>query len=168
MKNSLFRLGNIGTIITIVTAIVGVIFSGMTIQASVDFQLQSPSPESFPVGLNKINIICKNGGGQVDAYFHIILRLCNATFSSQTTMPYFLIDNQTVKFRFNLHQGEKIEKTVYFIVNERVSGFSIELSLEKNNFFDLLKSNGLYPVSLEYAWDEEQNRFLLVHWNEIC
>ncbi len=142
--------------------IIGLIFTALTIQASVDYYLQNPPPNSFTVGLNSITIHSKNGGGQLDGDFILILTFVNASFSNETSKPYTIVDDSTVKFRYILHQSESAEKKVYFVIHENVKGFTIELSLEKTNFYDLLKANGLYPTKLQYIWNEQESLFILV------
>lgn len=129
-----------------------------TIQASIDYWLEKP--ETLTKGLNSITIYCKNGGGELDGDFYLVLTFANASFSNQTTQPYTQVDSATVKFRFLLHKGESNQKVVYFLVNENVDRFSISLSLKKMNYFDILKPNPMYPTFLSYEWVEEADHFV--------
>lgn len=127
-----------------------------TTRASIDFWMEKP--QTFTRGLNSIIVYCKNGG-KTDGDFYLVLTFNNASFSNQTELPYLQVDNSTVKCRFLLHTGESNQKKIYFYVNATVDRFSIQLSLEKINFFDFLKPNPMYPTTLEYEWNEETRYF---------
>lgn len=128
-----------------------------TIQASIDYWLEKP--ESLTRGVNSITVYCRNGGGELDGDFYLVLTFVNASFSNQTTQPYTQVDSATVKFRFLLHKGGSNHKMVYFSVNENVERFSISLSLKKKNYFGMLKPNSIYPNSLSYEWVAESECF---------
>ena len=128
-----------------------------TVQASIDYWLEKP--ETLTGGINSITIYCKNGAGELDGDFYLVLTFTNASFSNKTAQPYAQIDPATVKFRFLLHKGGSNHKVVYFLANENVDKFSISLSLKKRNFFDILKPNAIYPTSLSYEWDPEAECF---------
>jgi len=146
----------------LIVSIFGVYLTVQTIQASIDYWLEKR--DSFTKDINSITIYCKNGG-QIDGDFYLVLTFVNASFSNQTAKPYAQVDNATVKFRFLLHKGDSNQKLVYFSVNENMDKFSISISLEKMNFFDMLKPNQMYPTSLNYEWDEETNQYVLYYSN---
>ena len=128
-----------------------------TIQASIDYWLEEP--ESLTRGENSITIYSRNGGGELDGDFYLVLTFVNASFSKQTAQPYAQVDSTTVKFRFLLHKEESSHKMVYFSISENVERFSISLSLRKKNYFDMLKPNSIYPTSLSYEWIAESECF---------
>ena len=139
----------------IISAISVTWYIGIT-QPSIDYWLEKPQP--FIRGLNSITIYCKNGG-ESDGDFCLVVTFINASFSNQTEQPYLQVDNTTVKIRFLLHKMEQNEKKIYFYVNETVETFSIHLSLEKINWYDILKPNPRYPTELEYEWNEAVKEF---------
>jgi len=139
----------------VIVAIVALWWGIESTRASIDFWMEKE--ETFTKGLNSITIYCKNGG-ETDGEFYLVLTFVNASFSNQTALPYSQVDNSTVKFRFLLHKGESNQKALHFYVNE-TDRFSIQLSLEKLSFFDVLKPNPMYPTELEYDWNEETETF---------
>jgi hypothetical protein len=148
-------------VITIGIALVSVYLTIQTIQASTDYWLQK-SPEFFPQGDHTIIIYCKNGGGEVDADFNLVVTFVNASFSDKTEKSYYLVNDSKVEFGFILHKGESGSKTVYFSFNDTTTEFSISVSLEKKNFFDMLKANPLYPTTLQYNWNDITKSYTLI------
>ena len=148
-------------IIGVIIAFFVLFFIVLTIHPSVDYRLQYPPPQTFTSSLNEIKVHCKNVGGLLDADFILTLKFVNASFSTQTSKPYTLIDDETVQLRYILHQGDRAEKIIYFTIHENVKSFSIELSLEQTKLFDLLKMNELFPTKLHYVWNEQENNFIL-------
>lgn len=146
----------------LIVSIFGIYLTVQTIQASIDYW--SEKRDSFTKGMNSITIYCRNGG-QIDGDFYLVLTFVNASFSNQTATPYAQVDTTTVKVRFLLHKGDSNQKLVYFSVNENTDKFSISISLEKMNFFDMLKPNQMYPTSLNYEWDEKTNQYVLHYSN---
>jgi len=141
----------------LVISIIGLWWGIDSTQASIDYWLQKPP--TLTAGENSITMYCKNGG-QADGSFNLVLHFVNASFSNQTTMPYTVVDNSTMKCGFTLHKDESNQKKVYFTIHENVTSLSIELSLEKRSTF--LKQNRMYPTALEYKWDEEKGVFAVV------
>lgn len=140
-------------------SIIGLWWAIETTRASIDYWLEKP--QTFTKGLNSITIYCRNGG-ETDGDFYLVLTFVNASFSNQTAQPYAQVDNSTVKCRFLLHKGESHQKTIYFYTNETEDKFSIQLSLEKLNWYDVLKPNPIYPTELEYEWNEETKNFCCI------
>lgn len=148
-------------IVALIISVIPIYLTIQAIQASADYWLEEKTA-FYKFGDYSIKIYCKNGGGEVDANFNLIVTFVNASFSNQTAKPYYQVDNSIVKFGYVLHSGESTSKTVYFSINETTTEFSISLSLEKKNFFDMLKANPIYPVTLQYRWDEATNTYVLV------
>jgi hypothetical protein len=100
----------------------------------------------------------------MDGDFNLVVTFTNASFSSQTEMPYSQVDNSTVKLKFVLHKGDSGEKTVFFFV-EDAAGFSVKVTLERTNFlqFLFLKANDLFPTELRYQWNSSQGNFAYVN-----
>ncbi len=148
-----------GTFLTIVSALVALIVALATIQstqASIDYWLQMP--ETFTPGLNQVTAYCRNGGG-MDGDFNLVVTFENATFSSETELPYTQMNNSTVKLKFVLHREEAKEKTLKFILEEKAS-FSISLRLETLNFIQFVKANALFPTQLSYRWNETSQEYV--------
>jgi len=70
------------------------------------------------------------GGG--DGSFDLVLKLINCTFSTQTEKLYDLTNSTIVKFTFskNWPLNSQTEKTVFFVIDENVTGFAFDLHLE--------------------------------------
>lgn len=143
--------------IAIIVSIVGLWWAIETTQASVDYWIEKQ--ETYRKGLNSVKIRCKNGG-RTDGDFYLVLTFINVTFSNQTEKPYMQVDNSTVKCRFGLHEGESNLKQMHFFINETVTSFSIQLSLEKISLF--LKENRVYPTLLWYKWNQETEMFCCI------
>jgi hypothetical protein len=127
-------------------------------QTSVDYWMEQK--DGFKNGLEWLSIHCKNDGG-TNVGFNLVLTLENGTFSIQAGPQYFQVVS-IMKFRFALAKEESVQKTVYFLTNETGEFFRLRLSLEKINFWDMLKGNGLYPTTLSYRWDEQQGSFVRI------
>jgi hypothetical protein len=102
----------------------------------------------------------KNGGDS-DGNFNIIVSLKNATFSTLTEQPYTMKDNTTIIFPYLLHKTESILIPFFFKINKNVSGFTLEISAEKQSFFEIEKLNPLYPIKLTYRRSGSTNEFEL-------
>lgn len=146
------------TLITLISVSFAVILGMATIQstqASIDFWLEKP-----PVlvkGVNHITVYCENGGG-MDGDFYLTISFTNAVFSTQTELPYTMVNDSTVKVKFVLHPDDANQKTIYFFVNE-TADVSIKLSLEKASLIQFLKPNDLFPTKLTYQWNGEKQVF---------
>ena len=143
-----------GALLTVVSVIVGLIVAMATIQstqASIDYWLQKP--DTLTAGLNHITVYARNGGG-MDGYFYLTIKFTNASFSSQTEMPYTKVDDSTVQIKYVLHKGDSNEKTIYFTANQ-TEDFTISVSLQKASYIEFIKANALYPTQLTYQWNAE-------------
>ncbi len=141
-----------------ISAIVALIVAMATIQstqASIDYWLQKP--DSLSNGVNQIKIYCRNGGG-MDGDFYLVLKFTNATFSTQTQMPYIQVDNSTVKVKFILHRGDSLEKDIFFVA-DGTNDFSVGMSLEKASFVEFIKANAFFPTQISYRWNESFQNF---------
>ena len=145
----------VGAVITL--ASLWVIFQAC--QTPVDYWIEGS--ETLSKGLASVVMYCNNSGS-ADVEFNLVLTLANLTFSNQSQQPY-TTTVQTVlvmEFRFMLHKGESTQKTAYFLTNETEIGFTLTLSLEKINFWDMVKGNGLIPTSLSYQWNEQNGTYI--------
>ena len=143
-----------GALLTGVSMIVALIVAMATIQstqASIDYWLEQPA--TLTAGLNHISVYCRNGGG-MDGDFYLTVKFGNATFSSQTEMPYTKIDDATAKIKFVLHKEDSSQRTIYFITNT-TDPVTITLTLQSINPLQFLKANDLYPTQLTYQWNTE-------------
>jgi hypothetical protein len=157
-------MGTKGKLITLASMVVAIIVALATIQstqASIDYYFEKP--DTFVQGLNHITVYCKNGGG-MDGDFFLVVTFTNATFSTQTELPYSQVDNSTVKLKFVLHKSDSSQKTVYFSADE-LTGFSVKLTLERTSFLEFLflKANDLFPTQVPYRWNAENNNFTYVN-----
>jgi len=151
-------MGSKGKLITIASMAVAFIVALATIQstqASIDYWLEKP--EALVSGVNHITVYAKNGGG-MDGDFFLIVTFTNATFSTQTQLPYTQVDNSTVKIKFVLHKGDAKEKTIYFTADQTCE-VNIKLTLERTSLIQFLKPNDLYPTQLTYTWNKENQAF---------
>lgn len=151
-------MGSKGKLITVASMAVAFIVALATIQstqASIDYWLEKP--EALVLGVNHITVYAKNGGG-MDGDFYLIVTFTNATFSTQTQLPYTKVDDSTVKIKFVLHKGDAKEKTIYFTTNQTCP-VNIKLTLERTSLIQFLKPNELYPTQLTYMWNMENQVF---------
>jgi hypothetical protein len=148
-----------GAFLTAISVIVALTVAMVTVQstqASIDYWLQRP--DNFTQGLNQITVYCKNGGG-MDGDFYLVVKFTNATFSTQTAMPYSVDDSHTTaKLKFTLHKDDSSSRTVYFWLNE-TQGFAVSVSLESASLIEFIKANDLYPTDLAYVWDNNSCTF---------
>lgn len=128
-------------------------------QATIDYWLEKREEYDMLEG-NTITFNCKNAG-ELDGSFYMLVNLANASFSTQTSMPYLQENDKVVKFGYTAHADESYQKTVYFNIDENVNGFSLSLSLEKRDN-NPLKPIRRYPCSLSYEWNEGSRCFKLV------
>jgi hypothetical protein len=82
--------------------------------------------------------------------FDLQLAFTNAHFSLKTSLPYQLIDNQTIKFTFTLQPGEIQSKEAWFIIDGDVSDFYVNLSFQQNGANFLVKSSSRGVDSVSY------------------
>jgi hypothetical protein len=151
---------------TVVVAIVGAVITLASLwvvfqayQTPIDYWIEGS--DTLSKGLASVAIYCTNSGS-ADVEFNLVLTLANLTFSDQSH-PTAASTVQTVlvmEFRFMLHKGESTQETAYFLTNETGSEFRLTLSLEKINFWDTVRGNGLFPTSLEYQWNEQNGSYI--------
>jgi hypothetical protein len=148
-----------GAFLTVISVIVGLIVAMATIQstqASIDYWLEqtnTPTP-----GLNQIIVHCRNGGG-MDGDFNLVVKFTNATFSTQTQLPYTQVDSSTVKIKFVLHKGDSANKTLFFAANGS-EPFSISVSLQSVSLLEFIKANALFPTQLPYQWNATAQNYV--------
>jgi hypothetical protein len=143
-----------GAFLTVLSVVVGLIVAMATIQstqASIDYWLQKP--DSLTAGLNHITVYARNGGG-MDGDFNLTIEFVNATFSTQTEMPYTKIDDSTVQVKYVLHKGDSNQKTICFTTNQ-TQDITISVSLQKTSLIEFIKANALFPTQLTYQWNAE-------------
>jgi hypothetical protein len=139
-----------------VVAIIVALATIQSTQASIDFWLEKPA--ALQQGLNGIKVYAKYGGG-MDRDFDLIIRFSNASFSSQTEMPYTTANNgQTVILKYVLHKEESNEKMVYFNINSTES-VSVSVTLQQTSVLAFIKANSFYPTQLTYTWDTTNGTF---------
>lgn len=152
---------------TVVVAIVSAVitFASLWIvfqayQTPVDYWIEGS--DTLSKGLASVAIYCNNSGS-ADVEFNLVLTLANLTFSNQPQPDITNVQTVSVmEFKFMLHKGESTQKAAYFSTNETESGFRLTLSLEKINFWDLVKGNGLFPTSLWYHWNSQNGSYICI------
>jgi hypothetical protein len=105
----------------------------------------------YPKENNSINITCSNNGVR-DAHFFIVLRLRNASLSTQTEQPYVQIDGSTIKFPFTLPRANSVLKPVFFLINNNATDFSFQVNFEKIDQTPLYGEITWYGFG--YKWNE--------------
>ena len=152
-KTGAFRM-----VISVMVALFVAMATIQSTQASIDYWLQQPN--AIGPGLNQVTVHCRNGGG-MDGDFNLVVKFTNATFSTQTQLPYTQVDSSTVKIKFVLHKGDSDNQSLYFVVNGS-EPFSISLSLQSVSLFEFLKANALFPTQLQYQWNETGQNYALI------
>jgi hypothetical protein len=155
----------VGTCLTLVT--IWIMYSGQQFdiqknQASIDYWIYTPDWTRFYYeGYNTVSAQCRNGGG-MDGSFYLILRLRNATVSPEQN---FAVNATMVKIPFVLHKsgasGDEGSETVSFAIDKGVTGFSISISLEKQDQNPLKATNYKYTV-LQCELNKDLNYFGIV------
>lgn len=128
-------------------------------QASIDYSLEKRS-NYYTLDDNTITFRCNNAG-EMDGHFYMVMTFINASFSTQTELPYTQVNNGLVKFHYLVHKSELYNKSVYFNIDEDVESFSLSLTLEKIDQ-NPLKANPRYPCYLYYEWNEQLQSFELI------
>jgi hypothetical protein len=95
----------------------------------------------------------------MDGDFNLVVKFTNATFSTQTDLPYTQVDNSTVKIKFVLHEGDSNERDLCFVVDGSES-FSVSVHLESINLLQFIKANALFPTQLSFQWNATRQAYL--------
>lgn len=151
-------------VIAIIIAVIIIALTSLSViqayQVPVDYWMEQEN--GFTKGLVPWTIHCMNGG-EADVDFYLVLTLENVTWAvGHNALTYRQVLSVT-KFRFALHQGDTEQKTVYFSISENETIYTLELSLslEKINFWDMVKGTGLSPTTLYYDWNYQQGSYVL-------
>ena len=117
-------------------------------EASIDYWFVSPYTTATQD--NSLTMYCENTG-HLAATFDLVFTFSNAHFSLKTSLPYQFIDNRTVKFTFTLQPSEMQNRQAWFIIDENVTDFYVNLSFQQNgaNFFVRSGSGGVTSVSYQ-------------------
>lgn len=150
-------------VIAIIAVIIVALTSLLVIQAyqvPVDYWMEQEN--GFSKGLIPWTIYCVNDG-EADVDFYLVLTLENVTWAVGHNALTYRQVLSVMKFRFALHQGDTEQKTVYFSISENETIYTLELSLtlEKINFWDMVKGTRLYPITLYYDWNYQQGSYVL-------
>jgi hypothetical protein len=125
-----------------------------TNQASIDYWIDTNAQTRFyrGGGYSMIQACCFNGGDMAGS-FYLILKFTNATVALQQTGMY---NSTLVKLPFSLQKSgsgeDTARETVIFYIDNDVSGFSIFISLERQNQ-DPLEANALHNQLLQCNWN---------------
>ncbi len=102
--------------------------------------------------VNAITIEAQNLGRR-DGTFGLVLGMVNVTFSNKTALPYYA-EATIARFPFFLPGNNKTisNRTVFFTINQNVTGVYFSLRLEK---YELNPYFTTFPTSYEtYLWNE--------------
>ncbi len=109
---------------------------------------------------NPLTMYCKNTG-HLAGTFDLELLFTNAHFSLKTSLPYQLVDDRTVKFTFTLQPGETQNRTMWFIIDNNVTDFYIDLSFRQNNGNLLVRSESGGVNNVSYQKDVADANFTM-------
>ena len=132
-------------------------------QASIDYWLSTTYSQTrfYNYSENVVTANCRNGGG-MDGSFYLVVTLTNATVSSQQS---YRVNSTMVKIPFLLHKSgtdwDSNSQNVAFTIDEDVSGFSVLISLEKQDQ-NPLKANSFKYSRLQCNWNNQERCYLLV------
>ena len=161
------RNRNLSVAITITIAAMGIWIAYQqlqlnvqTNQASIDYGLDTKSQTRYyNYSENIINVWCRNGGG-MDGSFSLSVSFINATVSQQQ----YKVNDRVVKYPFLLHKssalGDSNNQNVAFTIDDNVSGFSISVSLEKDQ--NSLKVTPYQYQFIQCNWNSQSNSFEIV------
>jgi len=141
--------------VVIVIACVGAIWYN---EASINYWIVAPY--STQTGDNSLTIFCENIG-HLQGTFDLKLSFLNAHFSSKTSLPFQVVDNQTVEFTFTLQPGEKQSRQAEFIVDQNISDFYVNLSFQQNDGNLLVKTGFGGVSSVSYQKDVTDYNFTM-------
>jgi len=106
-----------------------------------------------------VSVECYNVG-LIDGTFTIAIEFTNASFSSETSQPYFQLNNSTVELPITLHGGEHRAVDVYFTVDNSATSFGVKVSFESHQV--LMRSTEGNPHGINtmyYTKNEAGNSF---------
>ena len=75
---------------------------------------------------------CENSG-YWGATFDLVITLDNAHISLKTSPPYTLVNDQTAKFSFTLGPGERQSRQAWYIIDQNVSDFYLDLTFQTSS-----------------------------------
>jgi hypothetical protein len=149
-------------VVVAAVAIVVVVIAGVGAvsysEASINYWLVSPYTTWGKD--NSLTINCQNTG-HLSGTFDLMLAFTNAHFSLKTSLPYNLVDSQTVKFTFTLRPGENQSRQAWFIIDNNVSDFYLSLSFQQNDGNFLVKSGSGGVDSVSYQKDVADMNFTM-------
>ena len=142
-------------VVIVVVAGVGALWSA---EASINYWLVTPYTTRTQD--NALTIYCENTG-HLPGTFNLVLSFTRAHFSLKTSLPYQLVNNQTVKFTFTLQPDENQSRQAWFIIDNNISDFYIYLSFEQNDGNFLVKSAPGGVDSVSYQKDVADANFTM-------
>ena len=111
---------------------------------------------------NQLIIQCQNHGDRA-ASFYLVLSSVNATFQVKTQQDYIQTSSRTVKVPFLLQESwlsmSANSKSVFFTIDENVTGFSFSMSLEAQGYGSLVVASG--DTNERFVWDGTENCYML-------
>jgi hypothetical protein len=111
---------------------------------------------------NQLIIQCQNHGDRT-ASFYLVLSSVNATFQVKTQQDYIQTSSRTVKVPFLLQESwlsmSANSKSVFFTIDENVTGFSFSMSLEAQGYGSLVVASG--DTDERFVWNGTENCYIL-------
>ncbi len=109
---------------------------------------------------NSLDIYCENTG-HLTGTFSLQLSYVNAHFSQKSSLPYQLIDQRTVKYTFTLQPGQAQITRSWFIIDQNVTDFYINLEYQQTAGNFLIKSGSAGVTSTSYQQDPATGNFTM-------
>jgi hypothetical protein len=127
-------------------------------QASIQYWLVSPYTTATQD--NTLTIFCENTG-VLAGTFDLQLSFTNAHFSQKTSLPYQLLNERTIKFTFTLQPGERQSRQAWFIIDNNVADFYVNLSFQQNDASFLVRSSPGGVETISYQKDTADKNFTM-------
>ncbi len=109
---------------------------------------------------NSLDIYCQNVG-HLTGTFSLVLSYVNAHFSQKSSLPYQLIDQRTVKYTFTLQPGQAQITRSWFIIDQNVNDFYINLAYQQAPGNLLIKEGPAGVTSTSYQKDPATGNFTM-------
>jgi hypothetical protein len=115
-----------------------------------------------PFELNQLEFSCINYGER-EAVFNLVITGTNISFSSSPTQVYATVNEETVRMPFKLQErwfpNNAENKTMFFTIEENVTGFFLEVSWENQGYSQLVVVEAITGISC--LWSEEESTYVV-------
>jgi hypothetical protein len=118
-------------------------------------------PNFYPGQTNQFNLTCKYLETR-PASFYMVINSVNVSFPAQPEETYILVNSTAIKVLFTVSENtppmHEDTKTIFFNINESVTGFSFRVYPET-------VSDTLFPAGntygMDYVWNGTENCYVL-------